>query len=156
MKLDLNYLSLLFIILGINQGQHHHSVQSPVDITCPASLKSVNPGAGSDLESDSDDAEGADEPSDQEYRTDSEKDLPVLCTTLHDPNEIREKYLKRQQTRNMEYEAGERKCAQEYVSRLLMFLPPVLKCVSVTEVDRLLQKFSSDICSGRVNHLRIY
>lgn len=47
-----------------------------------------------------------------------------------------------------DFDLIERQSASEYVQHLLIFLPSLLDCVSQSDVDHMMQKFSSDVCAG--------
>ncbi|KAI0235880.1 Brefeldin A-inhibited guanine nucleotide-exchange protein 3 [Lamellibrachia satsuma] len=47
-----------------------------------------------------------------------------------------------------DFDLIERQSASEYVQHLLIFLPSLLDCVSQSDVDHMMQKFSSDVCAA--------
>jgi hypothetical protein len=128
-------------------------LHAEVSLSIPIEDHSNNPSSGySDTESDSDDAEGAD---DVHSEDGLEETSPTQTRkTLHNADEIRDHYLQRHHSRSMQYEAVERKCAQDYISQLLTFLRPVLTYTSANEVDELLQQFASDVCTSECHNYR--
>ena len=79
--------------------------------------------------------------------SDSEDDeMDERLKTLHNKEEIEMKYGITSE--KVDFEAIERQGAQEYIRRLLHFLPPLLECFSTSEADEMILNFASDVCAG--------
>lgn len=81
-----------------------------------------------------------------EEKTDGKKTEGSEMPRLHDQDEITQFGPL---TGDRNYEAIEKESAQQYIERLVKFLPKLLATYGTEEVDTLILDFSSAVCSGK-------
>lgn len=69
------------------------------------------------------------------------------ATRLYAEEEIKDRYVGPRRQTN--FEELERASAHKYVEELVKTLPTMLESYSTLEADELIQRFSSDICTGQ-------
>ena len=73
------------------------------------------------------------------------------ASRLHAEEEITDRFLATGKMTN--FEEMERASARLYVQELVKVLPTMLESYSTLEADELMQKFSSDICAGKLSYV---
>ena len=81
-----------------------------------------------------------------------EPEVTTWMGKLHDRDEMEKKYGTHTYSRS-DFEIMERESADSYVEKLLKFIPVLLKCDSVQEVDKNTLEFASNVCAGKSGHL---
>jgi len=88
--------------------------------------------------------------SDNDSDTDMKHDIPVRVsvTSIYDTRDSPVCAVPASQPLKTDFDLMERQSASAYIHQLLIFLPSLLDCISQSDVDHMMQKFASDVCTG--------